>query len=169
MSDATRPSPAYSFVALVLRLGLGGLFLFAAYNKLIDPQTFSESVQAFHMPMPASLEDPMVLLATYAVPWTEIFCSVALVLGLWTRAAGTVFLILMGVFLIGIISAILRHLPLNCGCFGKFKLYCDGPLGWCKVRENCVLMAGAVIVVIGGGGRFALDAVFGRYVSPKEA
>lgn len=156
MTSESRSGPVYSIISLVLRLGLGGLFLFAAYNKLIDPQTFSESVQAFHMPLP----DWMVLLATYAIPWTEIFCSVALVMGLWSRAAGMVFLLLMSVFLIGIISAILRHLPLNCGCFGKFKLYCDGPLGWCKVRENCVLAAGATIIVIGGGGRFALDWPF---------
>lgn len=160
MSTHEESGPAYSALALVLRLGLGGLFLFAAYNKLIDPQTFSESVQAFHIPMPGWMEDRMVMLATYAIPWTEIFCSVALVLGLWTRAAGTVFLLLMSVFLVGIISAILRHLPLNCGCFGKFKLYCDGPLGWCKVRENCVLMAGAAVIVICGGGKWALDTAF---------
>ena len=53
-----------SFAALVVRLGLAGIFLFAAYNKLIDPQTFSESVQAFHFPLP----DWMVLLATCAIP-----------------------------------------------------------------------------------------------------
>jgi uncharacterized membrane protein YphA (DoxX/SURF4 family) len=152
---------AYSIVSLVLRLALAGIFLFAAYNKLSDPLSFSESIQAFRFPLPEGL----VLVATYAIPWTEIFCAVGLALGLWSRAAAFVFILMMGVFLFGIISAIQRHLPVDCGCFGKFKLYCEGPIGWCKVVENCVMVAAAGFVLIGGGGRAAMDAVFSKHAS----
>jgi uncharacterized membrane protein YphA (DoxX/SURF4 family) len=151
-------SRVYSIVALVLRLALAGIFLFAAYNKLRDPLSFSESIQAFRFPLP----DWQVLLSTYAIPWTEIFCGVGLALGLWSRASAFVFILMMGVFLFGIISAIERHLPLDCGCFGKFKLYCEGPIGWCKVRENCLMMVASGVVLIGGGGRLALDGLFER-------
>lgn len=156
--------PAYTFIALFLRFALAGVFLFAAYNKLINPQNFSESIQAFHM----SLPDWMVLFATYAIPWTEVYCGVALVLGLWTRAAALVFTLLMGVFMVGIVSAINRGLPLNCGCFGKFKLYCDGPLGWCKVRENGVLIGLAILLLVFGGGMASLDRLF-RAFTPRPA
>jgi uncharacterized membrane protein YphA (DoxX/SURF4 family) len=149
-------SPAYAFVALLLRVALGGVFLFAAYNKLGAPLSFSESIEAFHFDLP----DWLTLLSTFAVPWTEVFCGVAIVLGLWSRAAATVFTLLIAVFTIGIVSAILRHLPLDCGCFGKFKLYCEGPIGWCKVLENLVLAAAALILVVCGGGRLALDRLF---------
>lgn len=148
----------YSVLALVFRCALAGVFLFAAYNKLRNPLEFKESIQAFHFNLPAWFE----LLSTFAVPWTEIFCAVALLLGLWTRAAAAVFTLMMGVFLFAIISAIQRHLPMDCGCFGKFKLYCEGPLGWCKVRENGVMVAAALILVAGGGGRASLDAVIAR-------
>lgn len=145
---------AYSLLALVLRIGLGGLFLLAAFYKLRDPMTFSEAVMAYRMGLP----DPLTQLATYAVPWTEVFCGVSLVLGLWTRAAAAVFIALIGVFLVGIVSVIARDLNITCGCFGKFKLYCDGAVGWCKVGENVVLSLLAGVLVVRGGGRISLDS-----------
>jgi len=152
----------YSLVALVLRVALAGVFLFAAYNKLIGALTFKEAIEAFHFDLPSWF----TLLSTYAVPWTEIFCSVALLTGLWTRAAAAVFMLMMGVFLFAIVSAIERQLPLDCSCFGKYKLYCDGPLGWCKVRENAALVAMGLILAFGGGGKASLDYVFGGRAKP---
>lgn len=150
---------AYSILALVLRLGLGGLFLLAAFYKLRDPMTFAEAVMAYRMGLP----DALTQLATYAVPWTEVFCGVALVLGLWTRAAAAVFIALIAVFLVGILSVIARDLNITCGCFGKFKLYCEGPVGWCKVGENLALCILAGILVARGGGRISLEsAAFGH-------
>ncbi len=156
-------SGAYTAVALVLRVALGGIFLFAAYNKIALPLPFSEAIEAFRLGLPRSL----VELATFAIPWTEIFCGVGLVLGIWTRASAGVFLLLMGVFLVGIVSAILRHLPLDCGCFGKYKLFCEGPIGWCKVGENLVLCAGAAVLAVCGAGRVSLDAVAGPASRPS--
>lgn len=159
--DAGRSS-AYAILALALRLALGGLFFVAAYHKLRDPLTFAEAIMAYRMGLP----DAITQLATYAVPWTEVFCAVALVLGLWTRAAAAVFIALIGVFLVGIVSVIVRDLNITCGCFGKFKLYCDGAVGWCKVRENLVLAAGAMVLVVWGGGRASIDQEF---ASPARA
>ena len=152
----TGRAAAYVPIALILRLALGGLFLLAAFYKLRDPLTFAEAVMAYRMGLP----DALTQLATYAVPWTEVFCAVALVLGLWTRAAAVVFSLLIAVFLVGIVSVIARELNITCGCFGKFKLYCEGAVGWCKVRENLALMAMATVLVIWGGGRVSLDAAF---------
>jgi len=156
MNHGVARSAAYAPVALALRLALGGLFIAAAYFKLRDPLTFAEAIMAYRMGLP----DALTQLATYAVPWTELFCAVALVLGLWTRAAAAVFIALIGVFLVGIVSVIARDLNITCGCFGKFKLYCDGAVGWCKVRENLVLAAGAMVLVAWGGGRASLDRAF---------
>jgi uncharacterized membrane protein YphA (DoxX/SURF4 family) len=163
MTPESRPrGTAYALFGFILRITLGGVFLFAAYNKLSNPLSFSESIQAFRFDLP----DALVLLATYAIPWTEVFCGVSLVLGLWTRAAASVFILLIAVFVIGIVSALQRQLPLDCGCFGKFKLVCEGPLGWCKVRENAVLAGMALVLLVFGGGRGSLDRLFQRRPVP---
>jgi uncharacterized membrane protein YphA (DoxX/SURF4 family) len=166
-----------SSVLLALRLGLGGLFVVAAYQKLFasrfSSQTFFESVRAFQVV--ENLE--LARYATFMIPWVELFAGVALILGLWTRAASVVIGLLLTVFIAGIVSVTLRELAVDCSCFGKFKLLCGievkvlqggvakwfaTPVGWCKVWEDAVMVLGAAALWTYGGGRAALDRVLGR-------
>jgi hypothetical protein len=54
-------------------------------------------------------------------------------------------------------------MDVTCGCFGKYDLLCSGPLGWCNVGQNTLLLAGAVLVLVRGPGSASLDrALSGR-------
>jgi uncharacterized membrane protein YphA (DoxX/SURF4 family) len=153
-----------SAISLILRLGLGGIFIFAAAVKLRDPQAVAGSIQAFKInlmgqPMP----DHLVLLGTYGIPWLELLVGAALVLGLWTRSAALLYTLLMASFVALVISVIQRDMNVECQCLGRFKLFCSGPLGTCKVIENSILMAGSLLVLTIGGGSFSLDRlIYGR-------
>ena len=151
-SPAEPPAPAnwpdvFAGIGLVLRLELGGLFLLAAYHKLWapnGPQLFSASVQAFKLHLP----DALTRLATFGTPWVETVASIGLVLGIWTRAAATVLALLLGVFIILIVSVLLRHLDVECGCFGKFSPFCHGNIGLCHIVQDCVMLAAAVAIAL---------------------
>jgi uncharacterized membrane protein YphA (DoxX/SURF4 family) len=153
-----------SAISLILRLGLGGIFIFAAAVKLRDPQAVAGSIQAFKInlmgqPMP----DHLVLLGTYGIPWLELLVGAALVLGLWTRSAALLYTLLMASFVALVISVIQRDMNVECQCLGRFKLFCSGPLGTCKVIENSILMAGSLLVLTIGSGSFSLDRlIYGR-------
>jgi uncharacterized membrane protein YphA (DoxX/SURF4 family) len=153
-----------SAISLILRLGLGGIFIFAAAVKLRDPQAVAGSIQAFKInlmgqPMP----DHLVLLGTYGIPWLELLVGAALVLGLWTRSAALLYTLLMASFIALVISVIQRDMNVECQCLGRFKLFCSGPLGTCKVIENSILMAGSLLVLTIGSGSFSLDRlIYGR-------
>lgn len=54
----------------------------------------------------------------YALPVVEIIVGVLLVIGLFTRASAMVGGLLMLAFIVGIISAWMRGLNIDCGCFG---------------------------------------------------
>lgn len=148
-----RVGPA-DVAALIARVLIGGVFLFAAYAKLSDPQSFSESIQAFRI----TEWDPFVLFSTYALPCTEAIAAVMLILGLWSRAAAFVIAGLLIVFIVAVISVLLRHLDVHCGCFGRFRLFCGPEIAWCKVWENSVLTAITAVPLVLGGGRFSADA-----------
>lgn len=153
-------------VLLVLRMALGGMFIFAASIKLSGPLDFSDSIKAFKI-----LPDHLAQLATFAVPWIEMVCALALVLGLWSRAAAAVISGLLLVFIAGIASVMWRGLNVHCGCFGKLQPFCTGPLGACNIIQNAILCLAAMSVAVGGGGYLALDRVLGgcRVGRPRSA
>lgn len=140
---------------LVVRLVLGGLFVFAASLKLAHPQDFANSVLAFKVFPPAA--DHLNHLVTFVVPWTEMLCGVLLILGLWTRSAALVLALLLGVFLGGILSVLVRKLDVSCGCFGKFEFPCGKVVGSCHIARNGVLIVLALLVLVKGPGAAALD------------
>lgn len=147
-----RQSTGLRLLLLILRLALGGLFLFAAYNKWQDPQKFIFAVKGFKI-----LPDHLAVLATYAVPWTEAIASVFLILGIWSRAsAATIALMLLG-FIAGILSVIQRGIDVKCTCFGGFELLCTGSVGWCNIGQNIVLLAVALLITIKGGGMLSVE------------
>ncbi len=150
-------------VLLALRLLTAGLFIWAASVKLgwFDPTSlhpirdFRESIQGFHI-LPEHLTDPLAFL----VPWTELVCAAALVVGFWGRSAALVLAGLLLTFIGAIISVIVRPgINVECGCFGKFTLMCPpGEAGWCNVGQNAVLIAIALPIIIWGPGALSLDS-----------
>jgi len=154
-------------LALLCRLTIGGLFIFAALAKLlpagkhdlfgttvetIGPQQFFFSIRAFEL-----LPDHLARVGTFAIPWTEGLCGVFLILGLWTRSAAWILSLALAAFIAAIISAIQRHLSVSCGCFGSFKLFCGDVLGWCNVWQDAVMLALALIPALCGPGFLAID------------
>ncbi|QOI99669.1 MAG: DoxX family membrane protein [Phycisphaeraceae bacterium] len=154
------------WVLLTARLALGVLLLVSAYMKLktgaiVDgPFAFALAVRSFEI-----LPDALVPFAAFAVPWTEAVAGACLVLGLFARGAGTLSLALLITFTLAVVSVVLRGMNLSCGCFGEYKLICSGAAGWCKVGENMILIALAMLPAARGAGAVALD----RWVSPAPA
>ena len=108
----------------LLRLGLGGLFIYAGVMKVLDTQQFALDVQHFEITTlldawwPGWSWTASVLLATY-LPWLEILAGLAL-LARWLYAGALLVIgALSVVFLAAIGSAWWRGLDITCGCFGK--------------------------------------------------
>src|SRR5262245_4505675 len=104
MNDPVHPDPrstgaAASAVALGARLVLGGLFLFAAYAKLKNPLLFAQAIEKFHVVTPGD-HDHITKLLAFGIPWVELAAGIALILGLWTRAAALVLIGALAAFTI---------------------------------------------------------------------
>lgn len=152
MSNTTDPAGRGGLFALVLRVFLGGLFIFAAGMKLRDPQVFVQAVMAFKI-----LPDHLAVLATFAVPWVEMIAGVLLVLGLWTRAAALVVSVLLVMFIAGMGHILMQGEKVHCSCFGKFEWPCDGPVGPCQLVRNGVLLLVSLTLMFLGPGRLAVE------------
>ncbi|MBK7404202.1 MAG: DoxX family membrane protein [Phycisphaerales bacterium] len=146
-------------VLLLLRLVTAGLFIWAASVKFADVRTFRQSIKGFHL-LPEHILDPLAFL----VPWTELVCAVALILGLWARSAALVIAGMLAMFAAAVASALLRpEIHVECGCFGKYTLLCPpGEVGWCNVGQNALLLAIVLPVILWGPGILSLDRWGGR-------
>lgn len=147
-----RQSIGLRLLLMVLRIALGGLFIFAAYAKWEDPQKFVFAVKGFKI-----LPDHLAVLMTYAIPWMEAIAGVLLIIGLWTRSAAAIIALLLIGFITGIISVLVRGLDVKCTCFGAYDPFCKGSVGWCNIIQNTILLVPTLLVTAKGGGLLAAD------------
>jgi uncharacterized membrane protein YphA (DoxX/SURF4 family) len=143
---------AIGLLATLVRVVLGGLFIFAAVIKLRNPQLFVQGVMAFKI-----LPDHLAHLAAFVVPWMELLAGIALVLGLWARAGAVLLGAMLLAFIGGMISVIARDMDVTCSCFGKFEIPCSGAIGACHLARNSVLFAMAAFIALVGPGSLAID------------
>lgn len=97
----------------LLRVGLGGVFLFAGFLKAADPAAFALDIDRYQLL-------PWIGVAFEAIylPWVEIVAGGALFFRKTRAASLWLLLAMMLVFLIALVSAWMRGLDVRCGCFG---------------------------------------------------
>lgn len=103
-------------LTLASRLIVGVTLIYAALYKIIDPAAFAKSIWYYHL-VPGSLINLMALI----LPWLEVICGLALILGVWYRGAVLWSNLLMIVFIAALASTIARGLSIDCGCFKAGK------------------------------------------------
>ena len=98
----------------VLRLLIVALFLFAAITKLFDPSAFAQQIANYQLtPWPAA-----AVLSVF-LPALELCVGTCLLLGRWESGALVWLAILLTIFSGALLSAIVRGLSIDCGCFGR--------------------------------------------------
>ncbi len=109
------PGPADASTCLnwTLRLLVGGAFLAAGALKIADPAKFALDVANYRL-----APHEMINLVAILVPWVEVAAGSFVLAGIWVRAAALVIASLTAMFSIVIVSALVRGLNIECGCFG---------------------------------------------------
>ena len=128
---------ALDVISLVLRLIVAGVFLFAGWQKLKAPQEFADSIAAYQL-LPVQL----INLVALTLPPLELIIGFLLLVGWWQRIAAFSAIILTGVFMVALASAISRGLKIDCGCFGA-GASAKGDL-WLALARDLVLGAALV-------------------------
>ena len=105
-----------SLLFFILRLVVGGLFVYSGYSKLMEPvSNFTGAILGYKL-----VGVRAAAWAAAVLPWAELVAGVFFMLGLWFRAALGVLWGMNAVFLAAILSTFVRHIPLaDCGCFGE--------------------------------------------------
>ncbi len=100
----------------LLRLVIGATFIYAGVVKALSPIRFTSDIHNYRL-LPWSMA---VALAFY-LPWLEIVCGLALLLGRFYRAAVAILLALTIIFIVASAAARIRGIDISCGCFGHLS------------------------------------------------
>src|SRR5437762_10999294 len=101
-------------VALII----GGIFVYAGVLKIFDPVGFANDIDNYKI-LPWALT---VRLAFY-LPWLEILCGLAVILGLLYRGGLLILTMLISIFIIASVIAKVRGVDITCCCFGHASKY----------------------------------------------
>ena len=119
----------HPWLILVIRILLGIIFLYASYDKIMDPGKFARSIANYHI-VPFGLENSIAII----LPWLELFIGVGLIAGIMVDGAAGITGSLLVIFILLILQAILRGFNIECGCGLK-----EGEMvGWTKILENII-------------------------------
>jgi uncharacterized membrane protein YphA (DoxX/SURF4 family) len=134
-------------LSLVLRLGLGALFVIAGALKLRDPAAFVTAIANYQ------LYPQYAPFLAAALPALEILLGLALVAApsRWRAAAAIGVALLLVMFTVGASAALARHIDISCGCFGTES----GTINGLTIVRDLALIAAACTVVVLEGRRSA--------------
>jgi len=97
--------------ALLLRLFIGGVFLWSSLSKLQQPYEFLSAVYNYELVGPQ-----LGLWVAASVPWLELAVGICLVLGIMDRGAWMLAIVLLSVFTAAQASVANHGLLIPCGC-----------------------------------------------------
>ncbi len=102
----------------IVALIVGGIFIYAGVIKAMDPVGFANDIDNYKI-----LPWPLTVRLAFYLPWLEILCGLAVILGLLYRGALLVLTVLISIFIIASVIAKARGLDITCGCFGHASKY----------------------------------------------
>lgn len=138
------------FVTFAVRVFLGGLFVVAGATKLGHFNDLAAAIAGFRI-LPESVVGPLAVV----LPFFEIGLGLYLAAGLFTRTTAIVSAAQLTVYAAAIASAVLRHIPANCGCFGPQD---QATADWPHVIVDLALAGICLLVAWRAPGMFSLDS-----------
>ena len=97
-----------------LRLGLGLMFLYSAWDKIQDPGLFQTTVDNYRM-LPACV----TAIFSVTMPMVELLVGLMFLITTWTREAAFATAAMLAMFIVALAQAQLRGLDISCGCFSE--------------------------------------------------
>lgn len=126
-------------VLFVIRAFIALLFIITGAGKIADPQQFSMAILKYRI-----FDLFFANIIAIYIPWFELVVGVLLLFGSYIKE-NIIFIDLMLIFFnVLIITAIIRGLNIDCGCYGAAGAM---QVGFTKLAENFGLIALSLVLL----------------------
>lgn len=128
------------YLLCAFRVLIGFIFIFAGVEKIVEQESFAISIENYRI-LPIAL----INIVAITLPWVEVVAGILLIFGISIKENIVIINSLLLLFVFLIITAVLRGLDIDCGCFGT----ADGQkVGLLKILENTGLFISGIFVYI---------------------
>jgi uncharacterized membrane protein YphA (DoxX/SURF4 family) len=124
-----------------LGLLLGGVFLYAAHEKVLDPRPLVTIIWNYRILPPG----PVNLMAIY-MPWLELVVGLGLITGYKRRAAAGWASALLLAFMFALLVNAVRGVNVACGCFSTSATQTNN--AWLLVLRDLPMLAAALWMLV---------------------
>ena len=124
---------------LIFRIILGVVFIYASYEKILNPSGFSDNIHNYHI-TPATVEN----LAALIIPWLELIVGVFLIMGVFLEGATSITIGMLIFFIFILSQAVFRGIDVHCGCFKT-----EADVGVTDLRMELIKHIGEDFVLLG--------------------
>src|SRR6266849_815504 len=127
----------FRVLALLLRIALGAIFVYAAWSKLKDPWAlFAMAIDSYQVLPTWAVES-----LARTLPWIELLIGALLIVGRWMRVSTAAASLLLLVFFSLMVRAYVKGLEINCGCFGPGEA-----LSWKTLLRDGGMLAASLLL-----------------------
>jgi len=132
----------FRIIYLLLRLALGGIFIYASLDKILHPAAFAEIIFNYQI-----LPGALINLTAIVLPWLELVIGLLLVFGIFMPGAAALTGLLLTVFWASLLFNLARGLDIDCGCFSTQSAG-SASMAWHFIRDSVFLIMGLALFIL---------------------
>lgn len=131
-------------ITWVMRLVVGGVFIFSGFVKAIDPWGTIYKFDDYLTAMSLDIWPNLVLVGAFALCAIEFLCGVFILMGCFRRSVAIMTAIVMAVMLPLTLWIAMYSPVADCGCFGDAYVISN----WATFWKNVALSAGIIWLIL---------------------
>lgn len=106
----------HPYLALVFRMYIGGLFVYASMSKISYSAEFADTIASYQIVPYWAVNITAVLM-----PWLELVCGFLLIIGVRVKSAALLIGAMLAMFTVAIVINLIRGTKMGCGCFSSME------------------------------------------------
>ena len=128
------------YLLIALRIIVGGVFIYASLNKLMDQEAFAKAIYNYKFL-------PSVLINIFAIvlPYLELITGLLLIAGIYLRGSSFLIALMLIMFIIALTQAYARGLDINCACFSLENPDQKSDI-LTRIIEDILLLAATIVI-----------------------
>ena len=130
------------YFLIILRLIVGGFFVFASLDKLMNQEAFARAIYNYKF-----LPDIFINIFAIIIPYIELITGLLLIAGIFKRGSSFLISFMLVIFIIALSQAYAKGLDINCGCFSLETVGQKDDI-LLRIVEDILLLIASILIYI---------------------